>query len=293
MSFRPILFLSVICACAASTAHAEPVGEAATVKNDVTGKLGVQVRPINVGDSLSGNETVRTGNESATQVHFIDDTRLSIGPTSSVVLDRFVVNPNKSAKDAVLNMTTGTLRFVTGNSDPKNFTIKTKVMTLGIRGTDFTIKCERIGPAPNAIKCAIMVTKGVVRICPYDTTAKIGTRFALGNVSCPGGYDLDKTHNFTLVGPNGENSGPQSVPESVIAALNASEFDNAQQVTLASLTSDAVTGAIEDQTGGRPAFDLLGVTPGVSTASGGSSGVINRSQVITPPTVNSPTSPTP
>jgi hypothetical protein len=129
-----ILFLGLMCAAAAPPLRAEPVGHAATVKNDVTGKLGVQVRPINVGDSLSGNELVKTGNESATQVHFIDDTKLSIGPTSSVVLDRFVVNPNKSTKDAVINMTTGTMRFVTGNSEPKNFTIKTKVMTLGIRG---------------------------------------------------------------------------------------------------------------------------------------------------------------
>jgi hypothetical protein len=93
-------------------------------------------------------------------------------------------------------------------------------------------------------------------------------RFALQNVACPGGYDLDQTHNFTTVGPNGENSGPQSVPVSVIDALNASEFTDAQQVTLASLLSDAVTGGIDNNNGGT-AFAILSATPGISVGGGG------------------------
>jgi hypothetical protein len=122
-----------------------------------------------------------------------------------------------------------------------------------------------------------MVLKGVVRICPLDTTANIGIRFALRNLSCPGGCDLDRTHNFTLVGPNGQGSDPQSMPESMFAALNASEFDTAQHVTMASLVAHSVTGAIDDRTGSNPAFDLLGVTPGVPTAPSGG-GLVVRSQ---------------
>jgi FecR protein len=134
LSIRAVLLLSLFCAVAASAAHAETVGEARTVKNNVTGKLGAAERKINVGDGLSSNEQVRTAIESATQVRFIDDTTLTVGPSSSVVLDRFVVNPNRTTKDAVIEMTTGTMRFVAGRSDPKNFTIKTKTFTLGIRG---------------------------------------------------------------------------------------------------------------------------------------------------------------
>jgi hypothetical protein len=291
LALRPILFLSLLCAVQATAVCAEPVGEAATVKNDVTGKLGVQIRPISVGDSLSGNETVKTGNESATQVHFLDDTRLSIGPTSAVVLDRFVVNTNKSTKDAVINMTTGTLRFVTGASDPKNFTIKTKVLTLGIRGTDFTVKCERLGPSDKQLKCAVMVLSGHVRICPTDTSGNPGIRFALRNVACRGGYDLDPTHNFTTVGADGENSGPQSVPVSVIEALNVSEFTNAQQITLASILPDAQTGGINN--GGGENFTApanFAAIPGQAPAGGGGGGatVINNANLLTPQCGNRP-----
>ena len=135
MSIRAVFLLSFFCVIAASTARAQTVGEARTVKNNVTGKLGAAAeRKIYVGDGLSSNEQVRTAIESATQVRFIDDSTLTVGPSSSVVLDRFVVNPNRTTKDAVIQMATGTIRFVTGRSDPKNFTIKTKTFTLGVRG---------------------------------------------------------------------------------------------------------------------------------------------------------------
>jgi hypothetical protein len=127
-----LFFLILFCVAAASSSRAQTVGEARTVKNNVTGKLGAAERKINLGDGLSSNEQVRTAVESATLVRFIDDTTLTVGPSSSVVLDRFVTN--RSTKDAVISMTTGTLRFVAGRSDLKNFTIKTKTFTLGIRG---------------------------------------------------------------------------------------------------------------------------------------------------------------
>jgi hypothetical protein len=129
-----MFLLSLFCAVAASTAHAQMVGEARTVKNDVTGKLGAAAeRKIYVGDGLSSNEQVRTAIESATRVRFIDESTFTVGPSSSVVLDRFVVNPNRTTMDAVIQMATGTIRFA-GGSDPNNFTIKTKTFTLGIRG---------------------------------------------------------------------------------------------------------------------------------------------------------------
>jgi hypothetical protein len=59
-------------------------------------KLGAAERSINAGDGLSSNEQVTTAIESATQVRFIDDTTLTVGPSSSVVLERFVVNPNRT-----------------------------------------------------------------------------------------------------------------------------------------------------------------------------------------------------
>jgi hypothetical protein len=264
LSNRIAILVGVICLATTSLARAELVGDARTVKNEVTGKLGPQVRQISVGDTLSGNEVVSTGTESATLVHFIDDSTLTIGPASSVVLDRFVVNPNKSTKDAVISMTTGTLRFITGRSDPKNFTIKTKTFTLGIRGTDGTVHCVTAG---TVVTCAIWVNSGHFRVCPQDTTNQPNVDFSRRNVACKGGFELDANgKNFFLRGTDGTTDGPKTVPADVLAAQNVAAA-NGDPVNF---PTDSVTGAINNPGGD---FTPPPVPPtgnaGIASGSGG------------------------
>jgi hypothetical protein len=260
--------MGVIGLALTSAARAELVGDARTVKNEVTGKLGPEVRQISVGDTLSGNEVVSTGTESATLVHFIDESTLTIGPTSSVVLDRFVVNPNKSTKDAVISMTTGTLRFVTGRSDPKNFTIKTKTFTLGIRGSDGTVHCVANG---SLITCAIWVNSGHFRVCPQDTTRQPTVDFSRRNVACKGGFELDANgKNFFLRSSDGTTDGPKTVPPNVLDAQNQAAA-NGDPVNF---PTDAVTGGINP--GGGNDFTSPPAPPtgnaGISGGGGGGGG---------------------
>ena len=60
------------------------VGEAAVVKNEVIRVTGSGGTPINVGDAVLRNETVRTGADSATRLVMIDSTNLSLGANSSI-----------------------------------------------------------------------------------------------------------------------------------------------------------------------------------------------------------------
>ena len=182
---------------------AEEIGEAATARNEVTGTLGDLVRTIGAGDPVSGSEIVRTGVNSATLLKFLDDSNLNIGASSTVVLDRFVYDPSGSADSAVINLTKGAMRFVTGHSDPARFQIKTQVATLGIRGTDFVAICD------GSERCAVVVAKGIVRVCPRPDLP----------VDCDTAYDLDKVENFTIVGPNGENAGQKSISAGLVAAV--------------------------------------------------------------------------
>jgi hypothetical protein len=99
---------------AANANAADEIGEAATATNEVTGTLGDLVRTIGAGDPVSGSEVVSTGVNSATLLKFLDDSNLNIGASSTVVLDRFVYDPNGSADSAVINLTKGAMRFVTG-----------------------------------------------------------------------------------------------------------------------------------------------------------------------------------
>ena len=123
---------------------ADLIGAATETKNDVTGTLDELQRSINTGDGVSANEILKTGTGSVAVITFLDDTSLNVGASSTIVLDRFVYNPEGSADDAVLNLTKGAFRFVTGKSDPSKFMIRTQVATLGIRGTDFVVICDGI-----------------------------------------------------------------------------------------------------------------------------------------------------
>lgn len=125
--------LSVI---AAAPAHAQKIGVAAIVQNDVTRG---QATPINAGENVVRNETVRTGQASSAKLVFLDDTNLAVGPTTTVKLDRFVFAGDSDYKKATFEVARGALRFVTGNSDKRAYEINTPVATIGVRGTIFDV----------------------------------------------------------------------------------------------------------------------------------------------------------
>jgi len=82
---------------AASPAHAQVrVGEAAVVRNQVVRVAGSATSQINVGDGLLRDETVRTGLDSAARLVMADSTNLSLGPSSTIKLDRTVFNDEHS-----------------------------------------------------------------------------------------------------------------------------------------------------------------------------------------------------
>ena len=87
------------------------------------------------GSEVHANETVRTGNRGRADLVFLDNTNLTVGPTSEVLLDKFVYDPMGSSGKVVLNATRGTFRFVTGTQAHRAYAIKTPYGTLGVRGT--------------------------------------------------------------------------------------------------------------------------------------------------------------
>jgi hypothetical protein len=107
------------------------IGVAAVVKNDVRGKGGA----LAVGSSVFANERIKTGEAAAAQLMFADKTILNMGPKAELLLDKYVYNPDRGTGQVVMSAVQGSMRFVTGAQNPTNYSIKTPVATLGIRGT--------------------------------------------------------------------------------------------------------------------------------------------------------------
>lgn len=238
---------------------AQDIGQAVTVKNEVKGELDSVVRRLSAGSSVAADERVVTGAASATLLRFLDNTQLNVGAVSTVVLDKFVFNPNGGAKDAAINVSKGAMRFITGNSNPNNFVITTQVATIGIRGTDILVICD---PAKG---CALVVDKGVIGICPKRNNVVP----ARTERRCPGYFELNTTSNFAFINLDGTTAGPETISKSVVqGAQNAIAAGNI--VNIAGLTLPAgvqFAGLPGLGAGALPAIGLAGVAFSIAVVS--------------------------
>jgi len=126
----------------ATTSAAEgPIGVTAAVRNTVS-QLEPQVTRIAKGDQVVRNEVVRTAADSDARFVLRDDTNLSLGPGSTLKLDRTVFDDPK-AGDIAITLTSGAFRFVTGHSEKEAYEIKTPIATMGVRGTTLDILVKK------------------------------------------------------------------------------------------------------------------------------------------------------
>jgi hypothetical protein len=78
---------------------------------------------------------VRTGLDSAARLVMADSTNLSLGPNATLKLDRTVFDDEHHYRDVAVRLTSGSFRFVTGNSEKAAYKITTPLATIGVRGT--------------------------------------------------------------------------------------------------------------------------------------------------------------
>ena len=77
---------------------------------------------------------VKTGNA---QILLDDNTRIVVGPASTLLLDQFVMKDKGVASKVAIKALRGTYRFITGRSPKSAYKITTAQATIGIRGTGF------------------------------------------------------------------------------------------------------------------------------------------------------------
>ncbi len=165
--------LALAAAPGALAAEKATVGNAATVVRTVTGTFQTDIRQIVYLDDLYHNELVETGADSATEIIFLDDTRLAMGPDSSLVLDKFVYDPNPDQSSFVVTATEGVFRFASGKLPKKSYTIHTPTATIGIRGTAFTLSVRSADGAgtPAAVELVLESGTALVTPCGGETFA--------------------------------------------------------------------------------------------------------------------------
>ncbi len=104
-----------------------------------------------VGSDVYHNETIRTDKTGQVHLMFLDQSSLTIGPNSKVVIDSFVYDPKTNDGHLSISAARGILRFVGGALSKKgNVSIKTPVGNLGIRGAVVLIEIAQDGSMARA-----------------------------------------------------------------------------------------------------------------------------------------------
>jgi FecR protein len=154
---------ALIVGCASIVYGAEPrnIGTAVAIKNQVTAADEQKVKHrLMTQDPVRELETLEATRDSEGQFSLADNTKLALGPNARIVLDKFVYDPDKTAGRISLNFVKGAFRFITGDSNRDAYTIKTPVVSLGVRGTVFD------GYVADSGAMAILLHDGAINVCP-------------------------------------------------------------------------------------------------------------------------------
>jgi hypothetical protein len=100
---------------------------------------------VTPGVQLHQGDRLVTGSNGYLGVTMRDDTLLTLGPGTTLNLDKYAFDPKTHDGSFLASMTKGMLSVVTGliaKREPDNFAVKTRVSTMGVRGTEFIIEAN-------------------------------------------------------------------------------------------------------------------------------------------------------
>jgi hypothetical protein len=121
----------------------DAIGTAVVVEGQVSGSFGGRRLALTPGDGVVANEIIHSEPTSSGQINFFDQTKLFIGPNSTVTLDRLVFDTSGGAGRLTIDITKGALRLISGRSAHAAYHINTPLGSLGLRGTLVDVVAQR------------------------------------------------------------------------------------------------------------------------------------------------------
>jgi hypothetical protein len=142
-----------------SRVFAQFAGQVVAVRHSAQIVSAGEARSIVQGSPVASGDLIRTGSKGQVQIVFTDETRIVVGPNSSLKIDATLFRANGSARKFATSAVGGTFRFISGKSPDRVYKVGTPLATMGIRGTvfDYTVAAGQ--------KTDLLVLNGVVRLC--------------------------------------------------------------------------------------------------------------------------------
>ncbi|MCF8130741.1 MAG: FecR domain-containing protein [Deltaproteobacteria bacterium] len=122
--------------------------EAGVIKN-ITGNAtigrGEQTLPAAEGVKIHTKDILETSAKGSMGIIFRDDSTLSMGPETRIVIDDFMFSPGTGKLSFVTKISKGTAAYLSGKIgklSPGATRVETPLAVLGIRGTRFLVEVE-------------------------------------------------------------------------------------------------------------------------------------------------------
>jgi len=129
--------------CVGTAAAGETIGVVRTVAGAATVLRGEKTLEASPGLKLLVGDTLLTGRDGSIGIILRDDSSLSIGPESRLVVRSFLFSPTEGKFDLLARISRGTMAYISGLIGmlaPENARFETPSATIGIRGTRFAVK---------------------------------------------------------------------------------------------------------------------------------------------------------
>ncbi|HEV2335876.1 MAG TPA: FecR domain-containing protein [Stellaceae bacterium] len=137
--------LLLTAAAASALAAEERIGVNTAVNPDATGAPpGATARRLVISQDVIFNEHITTGPSGQTQILFLDESSMTVGPNSDLTIDQFVYDPKAGTGKLAMSATRGLMRYVGGklSKNEDAVTLHTATATLAVRGGSYLTRFD-------------------------------------------------------------------------------------------------------------------------------------------------------
>ena len=147
MTFR-VTGVGVLLALAVGTAAAQDyAGVVKTARGSAFAERAGQRVALAPGAKVNAGDRVITGTDGYLGMTMRDDTLLTLGPRTELSLDNYRFDAKTHDGNFLLSLSKGVLSVVTGLIAKRSqdaFVVKTRVSTMGVRGTEFIVEANEL-----------------------------------------------------------------------------------------------------------------------------------------------------
>ncbi|NIC41581.1 FecR domain-containing protein [Aquabacterium sp. A08] len=131
--------------CSVGAAAADAIGYVKTVSGAAQVTTAGQTVAARPGTPVALGSVLQTGPAASLGVTFQDNTVMSFGPNTELVVENYLYQPAQGRLQLGARMGRGTLNYVSGviaKLQPEAVQVTTPTGTIGVRGTQFLLKVE-------------------------------------------------------------------------------------------------------------------------------------------------------